>query len=164
MVGTLLLADSRIWDILAKQELPDPHMWTVGMSEMGNEASIQEEAIRGATLIEGGEDALDIGVNLGRGRFAHVEVALVHIAGTRCRSQRAGQGVAANMFIVGATINVYHIARAMLHCPQRSCSDQTERSLRFVEPPTLWGGRMESSQNGGCGREGSRQGRRGGWA
>lgn len=78
-----------------------------------------------ATFVEGGEDALDVGVDFGGRVLGRAgKVALGHVAGRGAGYERAGQGLPSHVFVVGATVNVYDIAGAILHLLHSFCSDQ----------------------------------------
>lgn len=77
------------------------------------------------TLVEGGEDALEVRVDVGRGRLDGAwEVTRGHIGGRGAGDGGHGQRLPAHVFVVGAAVNVYDIAGAMLHLLHSCGSDQ----------------------------------------
>jgi hypothetical protein len=63
-------------------------------------------------------------VHLDGRRLAQGEVALAYIAGAGARDERVGERLAADVFVVGAPVNVDDIAHAMLHRLHLCCGDQ----------------------------------------
>ena len=158
MIGTDSLVASRSCEILVRHDPPEPHTWTVGSCQRVNGKATK---MHGRTLVEYGEDALDIGVDLGRGCLCGAgEVALGNVAGRGARDERAGQRLPPHVLVIGATVNVYHIAGAMLHFLHSLRSDGEQWSLRIVEPPARSGGCLYSAQNG---ERSSQRMRKAGW-
>lgn len=68
------------------------------------------------TFVECGQDALDICAHfLGRRGLPRAKVALGYIAGRGLGDERAAQRLPSHMLVVGAAVNVYDVAGAMLH-------------------------------------------------
>ena len=115
-----------------------------------------KQAGEARTLVEGGEDALDVCVDVGRRRLGRAgEVALGHIAGGGAGDERAGQRLPSHVFVVGAAVNVYDIAGAMLHL-LHSCGSDQLALVSAMGGASRSVGRVSTSgaKRGGGGRDG----------
>lgn len=107
-----------------------------GLSACVNALAGEQRRCTAPTFVEYGENALDVCVDFRRGSLCGAgEVALGHIARRSARNERAGQRLSAHVFVVGATVNVYHIAGAMLHLLHSLGSEGEQWTLRWVRLP-----------------------------
>ncbi len=78
------------------------------------------------TLIEHGQDSINIGIHVCRRRLGHGEVAMAYVSGTCFGNQGLGQILFAHKLVVAPPVDVDDIARTMFHCLRLSRGDRTE--------------------------------------
>jgi hypothetical protein len=77
----------------------------------------RERQKREPTLGEDGENGLDVCADVGRGRLGYGKVALADVGSLRgpAGKGRGGEGIAGDVLICRAPVDVDDIARAMVH-------------------------------------------------